>query len=78
MKIELKEIQEHPEILEKLSRETQEIIITKNAQPIYKLTRINEPKRRQRGSAKGLITISTDFDEPLMTNFAKMYKIVKC
>ncbi len=67
MKIELKKIKENPEILETLATESQEIIITKNAQPIYKLTRINQPnsKRRHRGSAKGLITISNDFDQPL-------------
>ncbi|MDJ0579257.1 DUF2281 domain-containing protein [Crocosphaera sp.] len=67
MKIELKELPENQEILEVLSRENQEIIITKNAQAIYKLTRINQSttKRRNRGSAKGLITMSSDFDEPL-------------
>ncbi len=65
MKIDLKKIKENPEILETLAQENQEIIITKNAQPIYKLTRINQPKRRQRGSAKGLIKMTTDFDEPL-------------
>ena len=34
---------------------------------MYKLTRINQPtpKCRHRGSAKGLIKISIDFDEPL-------------
>ena len=67
MKIELKEIQENPKILEVLSTENEEIIITKNAQPLYKLTRINQSttKRRNRGSAKGLIIMSSDFDEPL-------------
>lgn len=67
MEIELKKIEENPKILEQLSREIQELIITKNNQPIYKLTRINQPskKRRIRGSAKGLITMSPDFDEPL-------------
>ncbi len=67
MKIELKQIQENPDILENLAQENQEIIITKNAQPMYKLTRINQPtpKRRHRGTAKGLITMSSDFDEPL-------------
>ncbi|MDJ0728363.1 MAG: DUF2281 domain-containing protein [Crocosphaera sp.] len=67
MKIELQQIQENPEILEKLTTENQEIIITKNAQPMYKLTRINQPtpKRRHRGTAKGLIKMTTDFDEPL-------------
>ncbi|MGB5592442.1 MAG: DUF2281 domain-containing protein [Crocosphaera sp.] len=67
MNIELKQIQENPNILENLAQENQEIIITKNAQPMYKLTKINQPKtkRRHRGSAKGLIQMATDFDEPL-------------
>ncbi len=72
MKIELKKIENNPKILEELSREIEELIITKNDEPIYKLTRINQPtkKRRIRGSAKGLITMSEDFDEPL-TEFAE-------
>ena len=67
MKIELEKIEENPRILEQLAVEIPELIITKNNQPIYKLTRINQPikKRRHRGSAKGLITMSADFDEPL-------------
>jgi antitoxin (DNA-binding transcriptional repressor) of toxin-antitoxin stability system len=44
----------------------EEIIITQNQQPILKLTQfLQSPKRRQRGSAKGQIWISPDFDEPL-------------
>lgn len=72
MQIELKKIEANPKILEELSKEIEELIITKNEQPIYKLTRINQPtkKRRTRGSAKGLITMSADFDEPL-TEFAE-------
>jgi antitoxin (DNA-binding transcriptional repressor) of toxin-antitoxin stability system len=67
MKIELKEIQNRPEILDEIIRENQELIITQNNEPIYQLIRINqsEKKRRHRGSAKGLITMSSDFDEPL-------------
>jgi antitoxin (DNA-binding transcriptional repressor) of toxin-antitoxin stability system len=65
--IELKQIQDNPEILLKLPKETLELIITNNHEPIYKLIRINQPsqKRRYRGSAKGLIKMSADFDEPL-------------
>ncbi len=72
MKIELKKIEDNPKILAELSQEIRELIITKNNEPIYKLTRINQPikKRRTRGSAKGLITMSPDFDEPL-TEFAE-------
>jgi antitoxin (DNA-binding transcriptional repressor) of toxin-antitoxin stability system len=44
----------------------EEIIITQNQQPILKLTQfLQPPKRRHRGSAKGQIWISPDFDEPL-------------
>lgn len=43
-----------------------EIIITQNDQPVLKLVRLTPPpKRRQSGSAKGLIWMSPDFDEPL-------------
>jgi antitoxin (DNA-binding transcriptional repressor) of toxin-antitoxin stability system len=44
----------------------EEIIIIKDNQQAVKLTPVLPPKRRPRfGSAKGLITISDDFDEPL-------------
>jgi antitoxin (DNA-binding transcriptional repressor) of toxin-antitoxin stability system len=43
-----------------------EVIITQNDQPILKLVRLAQPKkRRQSGSAKGLIWMSPDFDQPL-------------
>jgi antitoxin (DNA-binding transcriptional repressor) of toxin-antitoxin stability system len=44
----------------------EEIVITQNQQPILKLIQFFQPsKRRQRGSAKGQIEMSPDFDEPL-------------
>ncbi|MBW4424299.1 MAG: type II toxin-antitoxin system Phd/YefM family antitoxin [Nostoc desertorum CM1-VF14] len=44
----------------------EEIIIIKDNQPLVKLTPVPPVKRRrQPGSAKGLITISDDFDELL-------------
>lgn len=44
----------------------EEIVITQNEQPVLKLVPISSVKpRRQSGSAKGLITMSDDFDEPL-------------
>ena len=45
----------------------EEVIITQANEPILKLIRIAKPakKRRLRGSAKGQIKISDDFDEPL-------------
>jgi len=46
--------------------EGEEIIITQNEQPVLKLVPISAVKpRRQSGSAKGLITMSDNFDEPL-------------
>lgn len=43
-----------------------EIVITKDDLPVVKLTPVSPIKRRpQFGSAKGLVTISDDFDEPL-------------
>jgi antitoxin (DNA-binding transcriptional repressor) of toxin-antitoxin stability system len=44
----------------------EEVIITQNDEPVLKLVRIATSKpRRQSGSAKGLISLSEDFDEPL-------------
>lgn len=44
----------------------EEIIITQNNQPILKLSQFSPgAKKRQRGSAKGQIWISPDFDDPL-------------
>lgn len=44
----------------------EEIVIAKDDQHIVKLVPISRPKPRpQFGSAKGLITMSDDFDEPL-------------
>jgi prevent-host-death family protein len=45
----------------------EEIIITKDEQPVVKLTPVTPQKKRLPlfGSAKDLITISDDFDEPL-------------
>lgn len=43
-----------------------EEIIIKDNQPVVKLTSVSPVKRHPKfGSAKGLITMSDDFDEPL-------------
>lgn len=45
----------------------EEIIITRDNHPILKLIQVSsQPKRRQRGSAKGQIWMAADFDEPLI------------
>lgn len=46
----------------------EEIVITKDDQPVVKLVPVFPVKKRRpakAGSAKGLVTISDDFDEPL-------------
>jgi prevent-host-death family protein len=43
-----------------------EIIITKSGQPVVRLVAITKRRdQRQFGSARGLIEMSDDFDEPL-------------
>ena len=44
----------------------EEIVITQDDQPVLTLTRVSAPKvRRKAGSAKGLITMASDFDAAL-------------
>lgn len=44
----------------------EEIIITRNNQPILKLIQVlPTPKQRNKGSAKGQIWMAPDFDQPL-------------
>lgn len=48
-----------------LAASGEEVVISKGKEPFVKLVSVNKPKKRQFGSAKGLIQISDDFDEPL-------------
>ena len=42
------------------------VVITRNGKPVVKLVALTGKKRKRKfGSAKGLIRISDDFDEPL-------------
>ena len=44
----------------------EEVIITRDNKPVAKLAAVSSTKPRPKfGSARGLITISDDFDEPL-------------
>ncbi|MDB9375420.1 type II toxin-antitoxin system Phd/YefM family antitoxin [Nodularia sphaerocarpa] len=57
--------QKLPELIE-AALSGEEIIIIKENQPVIKLIPVIPVKRRrQPGSAKGLITLSEDFDAPL-------------
>ena len=64
--INLDEASKHlPDLIEAALR-GEEIVIAKDDQPVVKLTPVSPVKGRpQFGSAKGLVTISDDFDEPL-------------
>jgi prevent-host-death family protein len=54
-----------PDLIEEAAN-GEEIIITKNDRPVAKIVSISQAtSKRKPGSAKGMITISEDFDEPL-------------
>ena len=64
--IELDKAKAQIERLLQTALDGEEVVITQNEQPVLKLVSISSAKsRRQSGSAKGLITMSDDFDEPL-------------
>ena len=59
-----------PTLLEAVYKKGDEIIFTQNEQPIAKLSSVNKIKgtkasRWEPGSAKGMVTIKEDFDEPI-------------
>ncbi len=61
--LDIKEVKsDFPKILE-LAIEGEEIIITRDNQPVAILSPAKKPLKR--GSAKGKIWMSEDFDEPL-------------
>ena len=64
--IELDKAKSQLEMLIQTALEGEEVIITRNDEPVLKLVPISKSnKRRKAGSAKGMILISEDFDEPL-------------
>ena len=64
--VELQQAKERFLELVELAAGGEEIIISKDRQPIVKLSRVQGHKERRRfGSAKGLITMAKDFDEPI-------------
>lgn len=64
--IDLHEVKENLAELVKLAADGEEIVITKEHKPFVKLVpAIERKQQRQFGSAKGLIKIAEDFDEPL-------------
>lgn len=66
--ITLTEASQHLSDLIEAALKGEEIIITKDNKPVVKLVPVSSVKKRwpaKAGSAKGLVTISDDFDEPL-------------
>jgi antitoxin (DNA-binding transcriptional repressor) of toxin-antitoxin stability system len=64
--IDIDQVESQLESLLQAALSGDEVIITQNNQPILKLVRFEQSKkRRQSGSAKGLIWMSPDFDQPL-------------
>lgn len=61
--ITLTEASQHLSDLIEAALRGEEIVITKDEQPVVKLVPFKRGRRA--GSAKGLIEISDDFDEPL-------------
>ncbi|MBD2004641.1 MULTISPECIES: type II toxin-antitoxin system Phd/YefM family antitoxin [Cyanophyceae] len=64
--INLDEASKHLSDLIEAALRGEEIVIAKDDQPVVKLTPVSPVNRRpQFGSAKGLVTISDDFDDPI-------------
>ncbi|MGA7876587.1 MAG: DUF2281 domain-containing protein [Desulfoferrobacter sp.] len=64
--VELQQAKERFLELVELAACGEEIIISKDKQPLVKLSRVHSHKQQRLfGSAKGLITMAEDFDEPL-------------
>lgn len=64
-RIELKEAQEHlPELVEQAAG-GEEVVITRDDRPLARLVAVQQKRQRQFGSARGLIKIADDVEEPL-------------
>jgi prevent-host-death family protein len=65
-RVDLKEARKHLFELVRRAADGEEVIISEENKPLAKLVSAVPPARqRQFGSAKGLIVMSDDFDEPL-------------
>jgi prevent-host-death family protein len=63
--IDLQDAQAHLLQLVEQAKHGHEVILTEGGEPVAKIIPVSAPAKRQFGSAKGLITMSEDFDEPL-------------
>lgn len=64
--IELEQAKAQLERVIQTALDGEEVVITQNQEAVLKLVPVPRPKgRRKAGSAKGLISMAEDFDEPL-------------
>ena len=64
--VEISELPQHIASLLAAVGEWEEVILTRDNRPVTKLVQIQPRRpRRKAGSAKGLIKMAADFDEPL-------------
>lgn len=66
--INLNEASKHLSELIEAAIKGEEIIITKDDQPVAKLVPVRSVKKRypaKAGTAKGLVTVADDFDQPI-------------
>jgi prevent-host-death family protein len=64
--IDLKQAQAHLADLVEQAKQGGEVVLTEGGEPVAKIIPISRARTpREFGSAKGLITIADDFDEPL-------------
>ena len=64
-RIDMEQVRLQLEELLDIVNQGEEVIITKDEQPLAKLIALPKKPKRQFGSAKGLIQLQDDFDEPL-------------
>ena len=64
--IELDKAKSQLEFLIRTALNGEEVVITQNDEPVLKLVPVSKSTvRRKAGTAKGMVSMSEDFDEPL-------------
>lgn len=68
------EAKTHFSKLIKQARQGEEVIVAKAGKPMVRLVPVEPPRgRRQPGSARGMFTMSDDFDDPLPDDMLKAF-----
>ncbi len=73
-KVNIHEAKTHLSKYLAMVQEGREIVIAKSGKPIAKLIPIAEKSPRVPGSAKGRITVSADFNEPLPEHIQREFE----